>query len=77
MITDIPMLKTANEFSMHIENLAAQSKITYVEAVLEFCQQHMLDPSEVSSKINKSLRAKLAQDFRDMNYLPKTAQLEL
>lgn len=76
-MNDTPMLKSANEFSLYIEKAAAQAKITYVEAVLQFCQEHMLDPSEVASKINKSLREKIAQDFRDLNYLPKTAQLEL
>jgi len=76
-MTDIPLLKTANEFSLHIETLAVTRKITYVDAILEFCSEHMLDPAEVASKVNKSLKSKLEHDFRQMNYLKAKQQLEV
>ena len=62
---------------MHIEKTARERKITCLEAVLSFCQENMMDPDEVASQINKSLREKLEQDFRDLNYLPKKAQLDV
>jgi cell division ATPase FtsA len=71
------MFKTANEFSMYIENIACSKNITHVEAVLEFCAEHMIDPTDIASSINKSLKAKLEQDFRELNYLPKVAQLDM
>jgi cell division ATPase FtsA len=69
--------KTANQFSLHIERLAAEKSMTHVDAILAFCEEHTLDPSDVATKINKSLREKIEQDFRELNYLPKQAQLDL
>ena len=71
------MFKTANEFSLYIEQLAQQNKITYMDAILEYCQENMLEPEDISSLINKSLKDKLEMDFRELNYLPKQAQLDV
>lgn len=71
------LFKTANEFSMHIENLAVEAKISHIDAILQYCEEHMLDPDDIASKVNKSLREKIEQDFIELNYLPKQAQLEL
>lgn len=62
---------------MHIEKLAMENSLTHLEAVLKFCEVHMLEPDEVSSKINKSLKEKIENDFRNLNYLPKQAQLDM
>jgi len=74
---EVPAFKSANEFSMHIESLAAAKRLSYLDAVLSFCAEHMIDPEDVASKINKSLKEKIEQDFRELNYLPKVAQLDL
>jgi cell division ATPase FtsA len=70
------MFSSSNEFSLYIEKMASDHKLTYVEAVLAFCEEHMIEPSDITTKINQSLREKLEQDFRDLNFLPKKAQLE-
>lgn len=74
---DVPAFKSANEFSMHIERIAKEKRMTHLEAVLDFCAQHYLEPDEVSSKISKSLKEKIENDFRELNYLPKRAQLDI
>ena len=72
-----PVFKSANEFSMHIEQLATDKRISHLDAVLLFCEQHMLEPSDIASKITKSLKSKIEHDFRQLNYLPKHAQLDM
>ena len=76
-IHDIPVFKSANEFSLHIENLAMSKGMTHLDAVIEFCKDHSLEPTDVASKINKGLKEKIGQNYRDLNYLPKQAQLDL
>lgn len=76
-MSNIPAFKTANEFSMHIEQIASDKRISHLDAVLAFCQEHYLEPSDIASKITKSLKAKIEEDFRELNYLPKKAQLDL
>ncbi len=71
------MFKTANEFSLHIEEIVRDRKITYMDAVLEYCKENYLEPDDVASLINKSLKDKIEMDFRELNYLPKQAKLDV
>jgi len=71
------VFRTANELSLYIEKYAVDHKVTYLEATLEYCNEHSLEPEDIASKINKSLREKLEQDFRNLNYLPEQAQLDV
>ena len=71
------MFKTANEFSLYIEQLVKDKKMSYMDAVLEYCKENYLEPEDVASLINKSLKDKIEMDFRELNYLPKQAQLDV
>jgi cell division ATPase FtsA len=48
-----------------------------MDAVLDYCQENSLEPSDISKLINKSLKDKLEMNFRELNYLPKQAQLDV
>jgi len=36
------MFKTANEFSLHIEQMVRDTKLSYMDAVLEYCKEQMV-----------------------------------
>ncbi len=76
-IGSLNMFKTANEFSLYIEQLVREKKMSYMDAVLDYCKENFLEPDDVSSLINKSLKDKIEMDFRELNYLPKQAQLDV
>jgi KaiC/GvpD/RAD55 family RecA-like ATPase len=76
-LTRNEMFKTANEFSLHIEQMVRDGKLTYMDAVLEYCKENYLEPEDVSKLINKSLKDKIEMNFRELNYLPKQAQLDV
>lgn len=71
------MFKTANEFSLHVEQIVREKKLNYMDAVLHYCKENYLEPEDISSLINKSLKDKIEMDFRELNYLPKQAQLDV
>jgi hypothetical protein len=71
------IFKNANDFSLHIEQIAANSKMNYMDAVLQYCKENYLEPEDVAKLINKSLKDKIEMDFRELNYLPKQAQLDV
>jgi cell division ATPase FtsA len=48
-----------------------------MDAVLAYCKENYLEPDDVASLINKSLKDKIEMDFRQLNYLPKQAQLDV
>jgi hypothetical protein len=72
------MFRTANEFSLHIEEIVREKKnLSYMDAVLYYCKENFLEPEDIASLINKSLKDKIEMNFRDLNYLPKQAQLDV
>jgi hypothetical protein len=71
------MFKNSNEFSLYIEQMVKEKKLNYMDAVLEYCKENYLEPDDVKSLINKSLKEKIEMDFRELNYLPKQAQLDV
>ncbi len=75
-IQDAPVFRNSGEFSLHIETLAFEKRITHMEAIIDFCERHQLEPIDVAGKLNKGLKDKIAEDARNLNYLPKKTQLE-
>jgi KaiC/GvpD/RAD55 family RecA-like ATPase len=71
------MLKNTNEFSLHIEKMVSEHKMTYMDAVLKYCEENYLEPQDIAKLVNKSLKDKIEMDFRELNYLPKQAQLDV
>lgn len=71
------MFKNANEFSLYIEEVVREKKMPYMDAVLEYCKENFLEPQDIVSLINKSLKDKIGNEFREQNYLPKQAQLDI
>ncbi len=71
------MFKNSNEFSLLIEQIVKEKRINHMDAVLEYCKENYLEPEDVKSLNNKSLKEKIEMNFREMNYLPKQAQLDV
>ena len=70
------MFKNATTFSLHIEELARSKKMSHMEAVLQYCEDNFVEPDDIKTLINKTLKDKIEEDLREMNLLPKKATLE-
>ena len=70
-------VQTPKVFSLEIENIVKEKKITHMDAVLWYCQQNCIEPDKVSSLITKALKEKIENNARELNFLPKTAQLPI
>jgi hypothetical protein len=70
------MFNTANEFSLYIEQIVKEKRLSYMDAVLDYCKENFLEPADITKLINKSLKEKIALDMQELNYLPKTAKLD-
>ena len=71
------MFKSSNDFSIHIEHIVLDKKLSYMDAVLLYCRENFIEPEDVAKLVNKSLRDKLEVNFQDENYLPKKAKLDV
>lgn len=70
-------LSTTKTFSLEIESIAKEKRVTHMEAVLWYCKKEGIEPDTVSSLISKSLKEKIEANARELNFLEKTAQLPI
>ena len=69
---------TPNKLAFIIENMVKEKKISYMDAILDYCKTHEIDPSNTKSMINKTLKEKIAYEAQNLNMLKeKVAKLPL
>lgn len=51
--------------------------MSHMDAVLEYCKENFLEPADIATLVNKSLKDKIELDFRESGLLPKQAQLDV
>ena len=68
---------TSKEFSLKIENIVKEKKISYMDAVVWYCEQNEIDTGTVSNLISKSLKEKIKLEATNLRMLkfPKCGQL--
>lgn len=69
--------ENASQFSLYIEQLALEKKMSHMDTVLRYCEENFIEPDEIKSLINKTLRDKIEIDMREANMLPKQAVLDV
>ena len=70
-------MNTSKTFSLEIENIAKEKRISHMEAVLWYCTKQGIEPDTVGTLISKSLKEKIEANARDLNFLPRQAQLPI
>ena len=71
------MFRTANEFSLHIEKQAADTGTSCMDIILKYCEDNYMEPEDIAKLISQSLKDKIEMEFRELNYLPKQASLDI
>ena len=68
---------TSKEFSLKIENIVKDKKISHMDAVLHYCEENEIDPRTVSNLVSKSLKEKIKLEATNLRMLkfPKCGQL--
>ena len=69
----------SKEFSLKIESIVKEKKISHMDAVVWYCDKNGLDTSQVSSLISKSLKEKIQVEATNLRMLkfPKCGQLPI
>jgi hypothetical protein len=67
---------TASKFESIIDKMVHESDYTYVEAILEYCEENSLDPEDTVKYINTNLKKKIEVEAIMHNYLPKKSTLQ-
>jgi len=71
------MIKTIKpqEFALIIENLVLQTKMSYLDAVSHYCEEHKIEPETVGKLVQGTLKQKIREEAIDLHFLPKTATI--
>ena len=59
----------SKEFSLKIESIVKEKKISHMDAVVWYCDKNGLDTSQVSSLISKSLKEKIQLEATNLRML--------
>tara|TARA_B100001250_G_C19594900_1_gene698002 strand:+ start:143 stop:394 length:252 start_codon:yes stop_codon:yes gene_type:complete len=67
---------TPTKFSQEIERLVKKSDglITYIEAVVTYCQENEIELETVSKLVSKPLKERLKHEAQRLNYMKQTSK---
>jgi|TARA_B110000285_G_scaffold183247_1_gene207344 predicted transcriptional regulator len=69
---------TPNKFALIVENMVKEQRISYIDAILEYCKDNNIDPSNTKAMISKTLKEKIAYEAQNLNMLKeKVAKLPI
>ncbi len=67
----------SKKFALTIESMVKEKRISYMDAILKFCEENDIDPSSVGSLINKSLKEKIQLEAEKLNLIEKSSTATL
>ena len=59
----------SKEFSLKIESIVKEKRISYMDAVVLYCEENDIDPGTVSPLISKSLKEKIQVEATNLRML--------
>lgn len=69
----------SKDFSLKIEQVVKDKKISYMEAVIWYCDENKIDTATVGPLVNKTLKEKIQVEATDLRMLnsPPAGKLPL
>ena len=64
-------------FMENIENLVQQTKMTYIDAVMHYCEENKLEPETASKMIGGKLKQNIQEEAEDLHLIERTSKLPL
>ena len=68
----------SKQFSLKIEEIKRNNgDMSYMDAILHYCDENKIDPAEVGRYISKSLKEKITIEAQGLNLIEKGGTLPL
>ena len=65
------------KFAEDIESLVSKTRMNYIDAIVEYCEQNSIEIETVNKLVSKPLKEKLKYEATELNYLKKTSRGKL
>ena len=69
------IFNNSTEFSLYIEELSVNKRLTHMDAVLYYCKENYVEPEEIAPLISLSLKDKIAMNMRADRMLPDSTPM--
>jgi len=66
-----------DKFVEDIEKLVLETKQSYIDAIVSYCEDNNIDIESVNKLISKPLKEKLRYEATELNYLKRTSHAKL
>lgn len=66
-----------SRFAQEIEKLVMMEEISYIDAVIAFCEMNKIDLESVPKLLSKPLKEKIKYEAIELNFLKKTSKARL
>jgi hypothetical protein len=67
---------TKQSLALIIEKLVLDEKMSYMEAVLHYCEEKLIDPLDIGKLIAPTIKSKIEAEAMTRNLLPKGNSLD-
>ena len=69
--------QTSAEFYTKIQKLVEDTNLSFMDAVLHYCDQNGMEPETAAQLVNTKLKAQIREEAEELNFFPKTAKLPI
>ena len=69
--------QTSSEFYTTIIALVEKTKLSYMDAILHYCDMNNMEPETAAQLVNTKMKAQVREEAERLNFLPKTSKLPL
>ena len=64
-------------FMENIESLVQKTKMTYIDAVMYYCEENKLEPETAGKMIGGKLKQNIQDEAEDLHLIQRTSKLPL
>jgi len=65
------------KFSLIVEQTVKEKKISYMDAIVWWCEENEFDIQDVNKLISPLIKEKIKVEAEDLNFLPKSSRLPI
>jgi len=67
----------SSRFAQDIERIVINNKMSYIDAIIHYCEMNSIDVELVPKLVSKPLKEKLKWEAMELNFLKKTSRARL
>ena len=64
-------------FMENIENLVQKTNMTYIDAVMHYCEENKLEPETAGKMIGGKLKQNIQDEAEDLHLIQRTSKLPI